>query len=125
MATGVLLDHKMLYFDARLSRAFPTVEIRVADVCLFAEDVGVVSIDRAPGGIAFKLSEKARVAPEAREFAALPRQLLQLRREGASGRHREARRTSRRGRQRLVGGAGVSDFLVGQPAARPYGSGEP
>ena len=29
-----------------------------------AEDVGVVSIDRAPGGIAFKLSEKARVAPE-------------------------------------------------------------
>jgi transcription-repair coupling factor (superfamily II helicase) len=29
-----------------------------------AEDVGVVSIDRAPGGIAIKLSEKARVAPE-------------------------------------------------------------
>ncbi|MGQ0760391.1 MAG: transcription-repair coupling factor [Acidobacteriota bacterium] len=29
-----------------------------------AEDVGVVSIDRAPGGIAVKLSEKARVAPE-------------------------------------------------------------
>ncbi|HEX6189515.1 MAG TPA: transcription-repair coupling factor [Pyrinomonadaceae bacterium] len=29
-----------------------------------AEDVGVVSIDRAPRGIAFKLSEKARVAPE-------------------------------------------------------------
>jgi transcription-repair coupling factor (superfamily II helicase) len=29
-----------------------------------AEDVGVVYIDRAPGGIAFKLSEKARVAPE-------------------------------------------------------------
>ena len=29
-----------------------------------AEDVGVISIDRAPGGIAIKLSEKARVAPE-------------------------------------------------------------
>jgi len=29
-----------------------------------AEDVGVISIDRAPGGIAVKLSEKARVAPE-------------------------------------------------------------
>jgi len=29
-----------------------------------AEDVGVVSIDRAPGGIAIKLTEKARVAPE-------------------------------------------------------------
>ncbi|HXT62942.1 MAG TPA: transcription-repair coupling factor [Pyrinomonadaceae bacterium] len=29
-----------------------------------AEDVGVISIDRMPGGIAIKLSEKARVAPE-------------------------------------------------------------
>jgi transcription-repair coupling factor (superfamily II helicase) len=29
-----------------------------------AEDVGVISIDRAPAGIAIKLSEKARVAPE-------------------------------------------------------------
>ncbi|MDT7604429.1 MAG: hypothetical protein QOF61_2426, partial [Acidobacteriota bacterium] len=29
-----------------------------------AEQVGVVSIDRTPTGIAFKLSEKARVAPE-------------------------------------------------------------
>ena len=29
-----------------------------------AEEVGVISIDRAPGGIAIKLSEKARVAPE-------------------------------------------------------------
>jgi len=29
-----------------------------------AEEVGVISIDRAPGGIAVKLSEKARVAPE-------------------------------------------------------------
>ncbi|NVM98698.1 glutamate--cysteine ligase [Arthrobacter sp. SDTb3-6] len=32
--TGVLLDPGMVYFDARLSRHFPTVEIRVADVCL-------------------------------------------------------------------------------------------
>lgn len=32
--TGVLLDPGMVYFDARLSRRFPTVEIRVADVCL-------------------------------------------------------------------------------------------
>ncbi len=29
-----------------------------------AEEIGVVSIDRTPGGIAFKLGEKARVAPE-------------------------------------------------------------
>jgi glutamate---cysteine ligase / carboxylate-amine ligase len=32
--TGVLLDPGMVYFDARLSQTFPTVEIRVADVCL-------------------------------------------------------------------------------------------
>jgi transcription-repair coupling factor (superfamily II helicase) len=42
-----------------------------------AEEVGVVSIDKTPGGIAIKLSEKARVAPE---------RLLKLvaEREGAS-----------------------------------------
>lgn len=34
LATGVLLDDGMLYLDARLSRNHPTVEIRVADVCL-------------------------------------------------------------------------------------------
>jgi transcription-repair coupling factor (superfamily II helicase) len=29
-----------------------------------AEEIGVISIDKTPGGIAVKLSEKARVAPE-------------------------------------------------------------
>jgi carboxylate-amine ligase len=33
LGSGVLLDAGMLYFDARLSRNHPTVEIRVADVC--------------------------------------------------------------------------------------------
>jgi glutamate---cysteine ligase / carboxylate-amine ligase len=33
LSTGVLLDEGMLYFDARLSRSHPTVEVRVADVC--------------------------------------------------------------------------------------------
>jgi carboxylate-amine ligase len=37
VATGVILDAKMAYFDARLSEQYPTVEIRVADVCLHAE----------------------------------------------------------------------------------------
>lgn len=32
--TGVLRDEGMIYFDARLSHRYPTVEIRVADVCL-------------------------------------------------------------------------------------------
>ncbi|WP_329018080.1 glutamate--cysteine ligase 2 [Streptomyces sp. NBC_01601] len=34
VGTGVLRDEGMLYFDARLSHRYPTVEIRVADVCL-------------------------------------------------------------------------------------------
>lgn len=34
VGTGVLLDEGMIYFDARLSHTYPTVEIRVADVCL-------------------------------------------------------------------------------------------
>lgn len=34
VSTGVLLDEGMVYFDARLSRHYPTVEIRIADVCL-------------------------------------------------------------------------------------------
>jgi carboxylate-amine ligase len=36
--TGTLLDRGMVYFDARLSREHPTVEVRVADVCLVADD---------------------------------------------------------------------------------------
>ncbi|PZR53830.1 carboxylate--amine ligase [Xylanimonas oleitrophica] len=34
VATGTVLDQAMVYFDARLSARYPTVEIRVADVCL-------------------------------------------------------------------------------------------
>ncbi len=36
--TGTLLDTGMVYFDARLSEHYPTVEIRIADVCLQADD---------------------------------------------------------------------------------------
>mgnify|MGYP002584579154 CR=1 FL=1 len=34
LGSGVPLDDGMLYFDARLSGRFPTVEIRILDVCL-------------------------------------------------------------------------------------------
>jgi glutamate---cysteine ligase / carboxylate-amine ligase len=36
--SGTLLDEGMIYFDARLSRHYPTVEVRVGDVCLEADD---------------------------------------------------------------------------------------
>ena len=35
---GAGLDERMVYFDARLSPTFPTVEVRIADVCLDVED---------------------------------------------------------------------------------------
>jgi glutamate---cysteine ligase / carboxylate-amine ligase len=42
--SGVLLDEGMIYFDARLSRKYPTVEIRVADICLFADDTVLIAL---------------------------------------------------------------------------------
>ena len=44
LETGVMLDEGMLYFDARLSRNHPTVEVRVADVCLRAEDAALIAV---------------------------------------------------------------------------------
>lgn len=44
LSTGVPLDEGMIYFDARLSRGHPTVEIRIADVCLYAEDALTLAV---------------------------------------------------------------------------------
>jgi carboxylate-amine ligase len=38
LGTGTVLDQGMVYFDARLSATWPTVEVRVADVALRVED---------------------------------------------------------------------------------------
>jgi carboxylate-amine ligase len=43
LASGVLLDEAMIYSDARPSHRYPTVEIRVADVCLDARDAVLVA----------------------------------------------------------------------------------
>ena len=43
LATGTLLDEAMLYFHARLGRGLPTVEVRVADVCLYADDALLIA----------------------------------------------------------------------------------
>ena len=48
VGTGTLLDTGMVYFDARLSQRYPTLEIRIADVCLRADDaVLIASLARA------------------------------------------------------------------------------
>ncbi|TNB70277.1 glutamate--cysteine ligase [Arthrobacter sp. BB-1] len=73
VSTGVALDEGMIYFDARLSRHYPTVEIRIADVCLRPQHTVLLA------GIARGLVETA--AREWREGVppvAVPTGLLRL-----------------------------------------------
>ncbi len=44
IAWGGAMDPAMLYFDARLAESYPTVELRVADVCLEVEDAVLVAV---------------------------------------------------------------------------------
>jgi carboxylate-amine ligase len=43
VASGAALDAGMIYFDARLAASYPTVEVRVADVCADLADTAVVA----------------------------------------------------------------------------------
>ena len=43
LAAEVVLDRGMLYFDARASHRFPTVEVRVTDVCLDVRDTVLIA----------------------------------------------------------------------------------
>lgn len=43
VGSGAILDEGMVHFDARLSHHYPTVEIRVADVCADAEDTVLIA----------------------------------------------------------------------------------
>jgi carboxylate-amine ligase len=43
LASGIVLDEGMVYFDARCSQRFPTVEVRVSDVCLDVRDTVLVA----------------------------------------------------------------------------------
>ncbi|TKV56885.1 YbdK family carboxylate-amine ligase [Nakamurella flava] len=44
VASGTALDSGMIYFDARLSAKYPTVEVRVADVCTDVRDAVLVAV---------------------------------------------------------------------------------
>ncbi|MEV5969104.1 glutamate--cysteine ligase [Streptomyces sp. NPDC051921] len=44
LASDVLVDDHMVYFDARLSRSYPTVEVRVGDVCQRTEDALLLAV---------------------------------------------------------------------------------
>ncbi len=44
LASGAAMDDGMIYFDARLSSHYPTVEIRVADVCTDVDDAVLIAV---------------------------------------------------------------------------------
>jgi carboxylate-amine ligase len=44
IASGAAIDEGMIYFDARLALSYPTVEIRVSDVCAEVDDALVVAV---------------------------------------------------------------------------------
>ncbi|MGW2780099.1 glutamate--cysteine ligase 2 [Streptomyces populi] len=65
VATGVILDEGMVYFDARLSANYPTVEIRVADVCLRSDTpVLIAALARALVDTAARDWRAGRPAPD-------------------------------------------------------------
>ena len=43
LATGAAMDDGMIYFDARLSASYPTLEIRVPDVCMDVRDSTLIA----------------------------------------------------------------------------------
>lgn len=44
IGTDTILDEGMVYFDARLARSYPTVEVRVADVCMYSQDAALLGV---------------------------------------------------------------------------------
>jgi carboxylate-amine ligase len=43
VGTDTVIDEGMVYYDARLSRRHPTLEVRVADVCLLPDDAVLIA----------------------------------------------------------------------------------
>lgn len=65
VATGAILDEGMAYFDARVSARYPTVELRVADVCLSADTaVLIATLSRALVETAAREWRAGRPAPD-------------------------------------------------------------
>ena len=73
LRTQTLLDSGMVHFDARLSRHYPTIEIRVADVCLRADDaVLIATLARA------LVETEARAARDSSPASCVRAELLRL-----------------------------------------------
>ena len=73
LSCNVLLDGAMIYFDARLSATYPTVEIRVPDVCTEPEHaVALAAIARA------LVETAARDWAEGKPPPAVPAEMIRL-----------------------------------------------
>ncbi|WJK40342.1 glutamate--cysteine ligase [Solwaraspora sp. WMMA2056] len=65
MATGIILDEGMLYWYARLSAHYPTVEVRIGDVCPSLDDtILLAALVRGLVGTALAAVAQGRRAPE-------------------------------------------------------------
>jgi len=63
--TGAARDRAMIYFDARLSASYPTVELRVCDVCPSVDDaVLIAGLCRALVGTASATTSRSTLRPE-------------------------------------------------------------
>ncbi|WP_197704358.1 glutamate--cysteine ligase [Jatrophihabitans sp. GAS493] len=71
VSSGAAIDDGMIYFDARLSARYPTVEVRVADVCANAADA--VTIAAVVRGL---VSTAATAARDGREVLGVRSELL-------------------------------------------------
>lgn len=64
IASGAAMDEGMIYFDARLSRNFPTIEIRVADACTNLDDTLLIAeLARALVETAARARAAGEIAP--------------------------------------------------------------
>jgi len=86
LATDTVLDDGMVYFDARLSEKWPTVEVRSADVVLRVEDAVTLA-----GLVRALVETAARQARSGTPPPAVPAQIVRLAawRAGRSGLTRE------------------------------------
>jgi carboxylate-amine ligase len=82
LATDTVLDDGMIYFDARLSAKWPTVEIRTADVVLRVEDAVTLA-----GLVRGLVETAARAARDGIPPPSVPAQVIRLAawRAGRSG----------------------------------------
>jgi carboxylate-amine ligase len=73
LSCNILLDRGQIYFDARLSSTYPTVEIRVPDVCTeLAHSVAIAAIARA------LVETAAQEWAEGKPSPAVPAEMLRL-----------------------------------------------